>query len=468
MIVGSSGASASAWRNSPTERSTGSRHCRRNSARALRYRSIARGSLGAGRTSPAASTVSASAMAAAASSLTTSRSVAGRSKRLAQSWKPSATLMSRAAIRIVWPVRRTDPCTTTCTPSSRPTSRESTALVNATTAPCGRSRSPRAMLSVSIRSSVSPSATYWSSGGPAFLNGKTATALSPTGVGSTGSAGRQLGTGVSDVAPLEVEISFESVSATSRALSGRSPGSRAMQPSTSAAISSGRSGRRVRGSGGGLVRRAVAMRNDESACQGSSSVSISNSVTPRAYRSARPSTFRSPSTCSGAMYAGVPTAPPTVLPSEGSSMWVRAIPKSVTTTRPLLSSITLSGFRSRCTTPASCAAERAAHVAWAMESARATDSAPARASNIESGSPSTYSIVRNFSPSCSPMSKVRATLGCVTRLASFTSRLKRSSTPGTAMSSPFNILSATISSSSRSRTRYTLPIPPSPTSPSTS
>ncbi len=47
-----------------------------------------------------------------------------------------------------------------------------------------------------------------------------------------------------------------------------------------------------------------------------------------------------------------------------------------------------------------------------------------------SDSPSTNSIVRNRSPSCSPMSNVRATFLCVTRRASFTSWRKRSSISG--------------------------------------
>ena len=49
----------------------------------------------------------------------------GRSKRLAQSWKPSATLTSRGADAHAPRARRTEPSTTTWTPSSRPISRGS-------------------------------------------------------------------------------------------------------------------------------------------------------------------------------------------------------------------------------------------------------------------------------------------------------------------------------------------------------
>jgi hypothetical protein len=65
-------------------------------------------------------------------------------------------------------------------------------------------------------------------------------------------------------------------------------------------------------------------------------------------------------------------------------------------------------------------------------------------------SPSTYSIVRNRTPSCSPISNVRATFAWVTRRASLTSSRKLASE--SASSAP-TILSATVSSSSRSRTR---------------
>ena len=64
-----------------------------------------------------------------------------------------------------------------------------------------------------------------------------------------------------------------------------------------------------------------------------------------------------PSSCSGAMYAGVPLRNCVCF----SSRAVAASPKSVMNTCPRPSIITFAGFRSRCTTPLSCAAARPAH-----------------------------------------------------------------------------------------------------------
>jgi hypothetical protein len=72
--------------------------------------------------------------------------------------------------------------------------------------------------------------------------------------------------------------------------------------------------------------------------------------------------------------------------------------------------------------------------------------APLRARIAESGSPSTSSIVRNFSPLCSPISNMRATLRCWMRLVSFTSRRNRSSASSDRPA--LSTLSATFSSSS--------------------
>ncbi len=157
-------------------------------------------------------------------------------------------------------------------------------------------------------------------------------------------------------------------------------------------------------------------------------------------------------------------AGPPPSPSRRASTRARAMPKSVTTTRPSLPRSTLSGLRSRCTTPAACAPASPSAMATPTATARPTEKAPSRASAAESDSPSTYSMVRNFSPSCSPMSNTRATFWWVTRRASLASRRKRSRIPGVESSSRRITLSATISSSSRSRARYTVPMPPAPTS----
>ena len=54
----------------------------------------------------------------------------------------------------------------------------------------------------------------------------------------------------------------------------------------------------------------------------------------------------SPSTCSGAMYAGVPTTCPNFV-SRVRAAIARANPKSINTGSPFVRIITLAGFRSR-------------------------------------------------------------------------------------------------------------------------
>ena len=78
----------------------------------------------------------------------------------------------------------------------------------------------------------------------------------------------------------------------------------------------------------------------------------------------------SPASCSGAMYSGVPTTPCVRAPVLSSAS-VRAMPKSVSTTRPLRSISTFAGFRSRCTTPAACAAASPSHTDSPTRAARA-------------------------------------------------------------------------------------------------
>ena len=96
--------------------------------------------------------------------------------------------------------------------------------------------------------------------------------------------------------------------------------------------------------------------------------------------SARASMSAAPSTCSGAMYAGVPTMPPIVFatPTAPAAAW--AMPKSVTTMRPSLPTRTLSGLRSRWTTLAAWAAAHArADLDDDLRRPRASGSRPRRA-----------------------------------------------------------------------------------------
>ena len=85
----------------------------------------------------------------------------------------------------------------------------------------------------------------------------------------------------------------------------------------------------------------------ESPRKGNTPESIWNSMTPREYKSERPSTFL-PAICSGLMKLGVPSTRPVLVLLESV---MRAMPKSVTFTESeLCSYITLAGLISRCTT----------------------------------------------------------------------------------------------------------------------
>lgn len=129
------------------------------------------------------------------------------------------------------------------------------------------------------------------------------------------------------------------------------------------------------------------------------------------------------------MYAGVPTAAPTVRSGSPSSNRARAMPKWVVATRPSRASSTLSGLNPGA--PRRPRAPRRDPVHDRERDAqRLVRGTGPRAILPPSGSPSTSSIVRKRSPSCSPMSNTRATLRCVTRLASFTSRRNHSHDPG--------------------------------------
>ena len=89
----------------------------------------------------------------------------------------------------------------------------------------------------------------------------------------------------------------------------------------------------------------------ESASNGTWPVSSSYSTIPIEYRSERSSTAR-PCACSGDRYCAVPMTEPVSVMSEVPA---RAMPKSVTRTRPSWSIRTLWGLMSRCTTPCLCA-----------------------------------------------------------------------------------------------------------------
>jgi hypothetical protein len=92
------------------------------------------------------------------------------------------------------------------------------------------------------------------------------------------------------------------------------------------------------------------------------------------------------SSCSGAMYTGVP---PALVRSSASP----ERPKSVMRALPRPSIITFAGFRSRCTKPRSCAAASPAQRSRASASALSGGRRPMRRSSDARSSPSTYSMV---------------------------------------------------------------------------
>src|SRR5262245_6968766 len=205
-------------------------------------------------------------MARVASSAMTSRSAAGRSKRWAQIWKPSATLATRAVTRSESPERRSEPSTTTRTSSSRPTSRGSrSAPFQRITAPRERTRRPEVIERASMISSVRPSARYSSVDGPPLRNGRTARVVAGDGAGVAKTDGEEnkgegegegedAGEGRADAdADADAEAgrrgSVESALATASAVGGRSAGARERSWSRSAAARGSSVGQATRGSG---------------------------------------------------------------------------------------------------------------------------------------------------------------------------------------------------------------------------
>ncbi len=155
------------------------------------------------------------------------------------------------------------------------------------------------------------------------------------------------------------------------------------------------------------------------------------------------------------MYASVPmTAPATVIVKPVSPAVDRAMPKSMINAWSSASIMMLAGFRSRCTTLASCAATSPDATCLAIDRARGTGIRPSRSSTLERSEPWTYGIVMYLMPSISPKSWMRTTFLCVTWRASSSSRLNRFSisfaAAGSAIASGRMTLIATATSSSLS------------------
>jgi hypothetical protein len=197
-----------------------------------------------------------------------------------------------------------------------------------------------------------------------------------------------------------------------------------------------------------------------------------HSATQNANWSLRASTSP-PSHCSGAMYFGVPTtAPSTLRLCPGSVVCaastrrpLSARPKSLTRGRPSLPMSTFSGLKSRCTSPASCAACSPRPPAMNIVTISRQPRSPS-ASQPLSVAPSTSSIAMNTCSPARPTSYTVTAFGCASLAIAWASRcnLTRASTPAPP---PRSTLIATLRSSSGSNAHSTTPMPPAPSAPST-
>ena len=195
----------------------------------------------------------------------------------------------------------------------------------------------------------------------------------------------------------------------------------------------------------------------ESPLCGCRALSISHSITPAAYTSVRESVMP-PVTCSGAMYATVPMIrPDRVFPAAACAL---ASPKSTTLTRPSAVSSTFSGLTSRCTIPASCAADSPASVGSMTSSASLQGSQPRSRSRLRSVRPGTYSIDRYRNCPSEPWSKTCTMLGWDSRATDLASPMNLATKSASRASSACITLSATCRSSRVSVARYTVAMPP--------
>jgi len=209
-------------------------------------------------------------------------------------------------------------------------------------------------------------------------------------------------------------------------------------------------------------------------------------MTPSAHTSAAgPTNLASPFACSGAMYAGVPITAFVCVRSDAPRF---ASPKSVTlgvkanglrepagsscvlspagSHRPFARS-TLAGFRSRWTMPRSCAAATPRAIR-ATSAAAARGSSRPRASRSASDPPDRYSIAMNGAPACSPSSYTCTTFGCRTAAITSASAQNRAIETRSAAAAFRTVLKATSRLRVVCRARYTTPIPPRPSSASSS
>ncbi len=186
----------------------------------------------------------------------------------------------------------------------------------------------------------------------------------------------------------------------------RSSGALARRRATSASTASGTATETAASAGGGWLTWSCASSTYCNDANGGRPASISKSMAPSAYWSVR-AVISAAHHCSGAMYAGVPSGAPVAVSfigsAPGSGVSTLAMPKSSTRIRggraapsgpATRSRKTLSGLRSRWTTPAWCAAARASAISRVIRQASAGASRPRRWSAARSDSPSRSDITR--------------------------------------------------------------------------
>ncbi len=167
-----------------------------------------------------------------------------------------------------------------------------------------------------------------------------------------------------------------------------------------------------------------------------------------------------PRACSGLMYSGVPQTSPACV-SFGSfapGEVIFAIPKSSTFTKSGSprrgSTMTFSGFRSRCTIPCAWASARAERTCAAMRTMRASPSGDSSAIRRARSLPPRCSIAMNSVPSsASPKSSTWIEFGWSSREAARASRWNRCTTWGSLEYARCSIFSTTGRSSVRWRAR---------------
>jgi len=167
---------------------------------------------------------------------------------------------------------------------------------------------------------------------------------------------------------------------------------------------------------------------------------------------------------SGAVKPGDPMTMP-VWVSFGSP-WKVAMPKSVSTARPLSAISTLLGLTSRCSTPAACAVASAASSWRPASAAWCGGIGPSREMIWSSERAATSSMMIHGRPSSSATSKTVTTPGWLSRAAVLASRWVRWKALARSSGSRLSLIRSSLTATSRSRisshARHTVPIAPRP------